>query len=369
MGCTFVLKYSKSRDDDEETGCCASSATNGTKAMMDIKAVLLNQLLLTFVIYHGPRRNGACQMNFCTCFVQDPQSVGIVESKEILRNVLDLIELRRKSNRRTQNQLRDCGARWSFRRCHRHHGQTNNELAALARACTSRLDSSKVQKHEFLNDCQPNAESPVQLGGRPVTLFEKLKDARKHVRVDAIAIISNSQHRIISIRLDANDNLSAGRRELGRIEDEILDDLLNPSHVSENRHRAFRKIGGEIQVLICQNDAQGINTSPGDSDQVRVFLVQLNLPMSNSADVQQIFEQASHMLDLALHDLAAPLDHGWVVLAGTDDPNCGPNRRQWIPEFMGEHRQEFLSAWVCFDHVSTMNPSSSRNSGHPRVYQ
>src|SRR5205823_4663486 len=166
-----------------------------------------------------------------------------------------------------------------------------------------------------------------------------------------------SQHRIISIRLDANDNLSAGRRELGCIEDEIHNDLLNPSHVSGNRHRALGKIGGEIQVLICQNDAQGINTSPGDSDQVRVFLVQLNLPMSNSADVQQIFEQASHMLDLALHDLAAPLDHGWVVLAGTDDPNCGPNRRQWIPEFMGEHRQEFLSAWVCFDHRSEEHTS------------
>src|SRR5207247_6041599 len=134
------------------------------------------------------------------------------------------------------------------------------------------------------------------------------------------------------------------------------------------RHRACGESGGEIRVLICQNDAQGINTSPGDSDQVRVFLVQLNLPMSNSADVQQIFEQASHMLDLALHDLAAPLDHGWVVLAGTDDPHCGPNRRQWISEFMCEHRREFLSACACFDHISSMNPNS-RNSGHLRVYQ
>src|SRR5947208_14365358 len=61
MGCTFVLKYSKSRDDDEETGCCASNATNGTKAMMDIKAVLLKSTIRTFVIYHGPSRNCACQ--------------------------------------------------------------------------------------------------------------------------------------------------------------------------------------------------------------------------------------------------------------------------------------------------------------------
>jgi len=40
MGCTFVLKYWKSRD-DEEAGCWASNATNGTNAMIGIKAVLL----------------------------------------------------------------------------------------------------------------------------------------------------------------------------------------------------------------------------------------------------------------------------------------------------------------------------------------
>src|SRR5262249_33929736 len=244
------------------------------------------------------------------------------------------------------------------------------ELAALARPCTSRLNSSKVQQHKFLNDCQANAQSPVRPGRRLVTLFEKPKDPRKHVRVDAIAIIGNPQYRIIPIRLNANDNLSAGRRELGRIEDEILDDLLNSSDVSENRHRALRKIGREIQVLVCQNNAQSINASAGESDQIRVFLVELSLSLSDSADVQQIFEEAGHMLDLAVHDPTAPLDHGWVVLAATDDPNCGANGRQWVPEFMGEHRQEFVSAQVFFAHVSRMNPNwGARRSGDQRVHQ
>src|SRR5438094_566859 len=57
MGCTFVLKYWKSRDDDDEAGCWASNATIGTNAIIGIEAVLLlNQLFRAFVIYHGWHR-------------------------------------------------------------------------------------------------------------------------------------------------------------------------------------------------------------------------------------------------------------------------------------------------------------------------
>jgi len=44
---------------------------------MDIRAVLLNQLLLTFVIYHGPSLNGACQNEFSHPFSLNVGGFGI----------------------------------------------------------------------------------------------------------------------------------------------------------------------------------------------------------------------------------------------------------------------------------------------------
>jgi hypothetical protein len=36
MGCTFVLKYSKSSDGDAGAGCCSNMAATGTKASIGI---------------------------------------------------------------------------------------------------------------------------------------------------------------------------------------------------------------------------------------------------------------------------------------------------------------------------------------------
>src|SRR5437899_1117488 len=71
----------------------------------------------------------------------------------------------------------------------------------------------------------------------PLTLDEKVEHSRQKLAGDADAGVVDVQNGITGVRRHRHANLPAGRSELGRVADEVRDDLLDSRLVGVHPHR------------------------------------------------------------------------------------------------------------------------------------
>ena len=88
-----------------------------------------------------------------------------------------------------------------------------------------------MELHEAVDQRQTDPQPPGGVGQRLVTLDEELEDAREHVFGDADAGVAHPQGDLFVLLSDDHADAPAGRRVLGRVVDQIHDDLLEPGRV------------------------------------------------------------------------------------------------------------------------------------------
>jgi hypothetical protein len=72
------------------------------------------------------------------------------------------------------------------------------------------------------------------------------------------------------------------------------------------------------------------------------FIPKVDLPVGNPGGVQQVLNQASHVVCLAADDITSPLD---IRVRGAELPqdlDCVANRSERTAQLMGHHPQELV---------------------------
>ena len=95
--------------------------------------------------------------------------------------------------------------------------------------------------HQASHQSQSQAQTALRMVERMVDLGEQVENLREHLGGNADAGVANPEHDLGSLDSDAQADLSAGLGVLGRIVQEVGEDLGHPDRVGLDKHRAGGK--------------------------------------------------------------------------------------------------------------------------------
>src|SRR6266545_5806777 len=150
----------------------------------------------------------------------------------------------------------------SLPRRRRQAGQTYHELAALSEAGTASLDGSPVQLDEVLHERQANAQSSRGAIEGRIRLHEQVEDQGHILRGDAYPVVLHPDHDqagAAGVRVDSQPDLSAARRKLRRVVEQVAEDLLQPDHVglqvdAPGGQRERQDLSALVDVVLARFD-------------------------------------------------------------------------------------------------------------------
>ena len=95
-------------------------------------------------------------------------------------------------------------------------------------------------------------------------------------------------------------------------------------------------------MAVCDEGAGRFHGLCHDVDQIHGPPLEIDRAARDARDVEKIVEQPSLVADLALDDLAAPLDRRRIVRLDMEHVGGGQDRRQRVPELVRQHREELV---------------------------
>jgi hypothetical protein len=95
-----------------------------------------------------------------------------------------------------------------------------------------RCDRTGVLRHEVLDDRQAEAEAAAQRIALAVGLDERLEDASELIARDPAPGVAHGHPDAVEAALDFDVQLAAGRRELGRVHQQVAEHLGEPHRIA-----------------------------------------------------------------------------------------------------------------------------------------
>ena len=119
------------------------------------------------------------------------------------------------------------------------------------------------------------------------------------------------------------------------------DDLLDPRRVDVERQLAPLDRDGEVVPPLVDERPGRLDRLVEDRPGVDELLAEPDLPAGDAGDVEQVVDEPGELPDLPLDDVARPAA---VLLVGghLQDGHGVVDRRQRVPQLVGEHRQELV---------------------------
>src|SRR5258706_13388771 len=204
---------------------------------------------------------------------------------------------------------RSLGARRRALRLDKHgvgaHGprQADGERAALAQPVARRLDRSAVALHEIPHQRQADAQALADALGRFVDLDEEVPDLRELVPSDADAVVAHADHHVVELAFCGDLDAPLPFGVLGRVEDEVLEDLLQAHAVGDDPERLLRKLHDHLVPADLDLALAGLDRVANLVVDVERLAAQLDGPARDPRDIQQVLDQARHLRHLAGHRL------------------------------------------------------------------
>jgi hypothetical protein len=140
-------------------------------------------------------------------------------------------------------------------------------------------------------------------------LDEEVEHLRQERGRDADARIDDADHCGAVIVADADVDPSAGRRVLGRIGDEVDEDLLEPRRVRDDAQRDPRQGQAELMPARVHDGKRDVHDPREDRPEVDALLLERDLAAAHARRFEQVVDEASHVHDLPLGHLARAVDH------------------------------------------------------------
>src|SRR5262245_34190838 len=118
--------------------------------------------------------------------------------------------------------------------------KVNHKGGALARAVAMRFDGPAMELHEAPDNSQTDAETATGTTARHVFLTEFFEKLRQKFRRNALSCIADCDANLVVDGTHKNFDSPAGRSELERVRQEIVEDLLHAFRIAVERVEIFR---------------------------------------------------------------------------------------------------------------------------------
>lgn len=194
---------------------------------------------------------------------------------------------------------------------------------------------------ELMHEREPDPEAALAAIERGVGLDEELEDPRAGLVVDPSPVVAHADDHL-AVRVAGLDlDVAALRRVLDRVGQEVVEDLDDPRGVAVDPERALADLGSEGEPALVEGLAVLGDDVADEAPELDDRLSQVDLPLGHAGDVEEVVEEALHVLRLA-PDHVEGAEH--LLAAGPeaalDQPERVVDRRQRVAELVGEHRQE-----------------------------
>ena len=180
-----------------------------------------------------------------------------------------------------------------------------------------------------------------------VHLHEQLEDVRQHIRGDADAVVPHSQNRLrrLPARADQPD-VSVRLGVLGRVRQQVADDLGQPHRVGVQEQRFGRKCDVEAVALDLDERLGRLDRTGDHGGEFHRLPAKFDLAPHDTGHVQQVVHQPDEVVDLPLHHVPGLLDRRRIDPWHLQDLKRVADRGQRVAKFVGQRRQELVLAAV-----------------------
>ena len=184
-----------------------------------------------------------------------------------------------------------------------HNRQTDDELAAPARAVAVDVHRPAVHLHERLHQRQTDAQPVTRSLQRRIELREHVEDPGDVFPRDADAVVPHFEYRLTVLRLDRQDDMPALIGKLRGVAQEVADHLSQPHRIGIEIQRLRRHRDDQLVVQTAVQRARGLGSLVDDRRQLDTLEAKLDPAPGNAAHVEQVIHQPGHLIDLPLEHL------------------------------------------------------------------
>ncbi|MCY1506402.1 hypothetical protein D9M68_406510 [compost metagenome] len=240
-----------------------------------------------------------------------------------------------------------CGAARRLHRggCLRHRQrQPQREGAAHARPGAGRGNSAAMQFHQRAAQRQADAQPAMRIGAGAAFLHEHVEDVFQRLRRNAAALVDHLYQK--GTFLDGGDDADGRlrRRELRRVQDQVLHHLHQPDLVGVHRDRCGVGLHRDVLRLGLERRPCRLGGERDHFFELQRPGAQLDAPGVDAADVEQVVDQPAQVRDLAFDQAQAPVGQRRVAGRQPHRRQRAVHRRQRVAQLVRQRGQEFAHA-------------------------
>ncbi len=224
--------------------------------------------------------------------------------------------------------------------------QPHDELAAAAEPFTLRGDGAAVQLDQGAYEREADAEPALRTLIRAVRLREQIENARQHVDGNADAAVAHRHDGMVAFAAPGEPDLPAFLRVLGRVVQQVGDDLRKPHRIRNQGHGLVRH--GHRQLVMRRLDQRAARLDGALEHRAEVdgLLAQLDAAPRHARDLHEIVDEPDEVVHLALEHLVDLRGGGRVEPRRAQDLQAVANRRERIAQLVSERGEELVLAPV-----------------------
>jgi hypothetical protein len=208
--------------------------------------------------------------------------------------------------------------------------------AAMRPPCSS---TSRPRERE------PDAETVRRVRGRGPA-GENMSNSRAAAGRDADAVVRHGDERLGALPLGAHAQVAAGLGVVRRVVEQVREDLRQPHGVGVEPDRLAGQRHDELVLPALDRGAARLDRRGDHVRELDASAAQLETPVRDARDIEQVLEQARHVADLPLDDLRAPAQLAVLQVARQEHLHAAPDRRERVAQLVRQHRQELVLAPV-----------------------
>jgi len=203
-----------------------------------------------------------------------------------------------------------------------------------------------VQRDQLTHQRQADAEPALGPIERPVDLGEEIEYVRNHLGRHADAVVDDTHDRLRRVGAERDDDAPAVGRVLGRVVDEVADDLREPRLISRHPDWIRRQLDAQVVVRRVDRGLAELERGPDHGAQIEAVAAQVDLAGGDSRDVEQLVDQLDEQAALPIHHAEHPLPHRRFARAVQQNLQTIAKRAERIAQLVREGRQELVLAPV-----------------------
>ncbi len=200
---------------------------------------------------------------------------------------------------------------------------------------------------------------------RVIDLGEQVEDPRQHLGRNADPVVANPEHHLGPLGRGRQADLPAGLSVLGRIVQQVGEDLGHPDRVGIDIDRLRRQGDRQAMMMRLDDRTAGFDRVGHDGCDVDGLFLEPDLAAGDPGNLQQFVDQLGQLAHLVVDDIAGPAQVGIVRTALLHDLDGVADRGQRVAQLVAQHRQKLVLADIGLGQLPCLGLARSQRGFRP----